>query len=150
MSAKTRIAAAAAFFMIWGGAAMAESCPTPTVVATVTGAPIFSVTSPVTFAFADVNDNTLYGLPLDGVVDSAGNLIAGVLDPQGCRPPLRGRGVMANQIVGLITQNLAIQAMNAAFGTSMPFLTITFDVTTDTFETSQGTAIIVQGLDQGE
>jgi hypothetical protein len=149
MSVKTT-AAAAAFLLIGAGTAIAAECPTPTVVKTLTGAPIFAHTSLAKFWFANVDDNARYGMPLDAVVDAAGNLITGALDPNGCRPPLRGRSVTAAQIAGMVTQNMAIQGLNAAFGTKMPWITITFDVTTDTFDTVDGPVIIVQAILAGE
>jgi hypothetical protein len=79
-----------------------------------------------------------------------GKLDYRALDPNGCRPPLRGRSVTAAQIAGMVTQNMAIQGLNAAFGTKMPWITITFDVTTDTFDTVDGPVIIVQAILAGE
>ena len=118
MSRRT-IAVSAALLIISSNVARADSCPPPTIVKTLVGAPIFSTRTP-TFWFANVNDNNFYGIPLDAVLDANGNVVAGVLDPQGCRPPLAGRAIMANQIINIATQSMFIQVMNAAFGTNMP------------------------------
>jgi len=58
--------------------------------------------------------------------------------------------VTAAQIAGMVTQNMAIEELNDAFGTAMPWITITFDVTTDTFDTVDGPVIIVQAILAGE
>ena len=121
MSRRT-IAVSAALLIISSNVARADSCPPPTIVKTLVGAPIFSTRTP-TFWFANVNDNNFYGIPLDAVLDANGNVVAGVLDPQGCRPPLAGRAIMANQIINIATQSMFIQGMNAAFGTNMPWIT---------------------------
>jgi hypothetical protein len=155
---KTVTTSVAVASLLGAGAALA-ACPTPQVVARVTGAPIFSHTSPGKFAFADLDDNTLYGIPVGATLNSQGDVIAGVLDPSGCLPPMPDRAITAQQITQLIAQNQKILEENAAFGTNMPLLTITFEVTADSFDadgvfypfnTPLGPAAIVQGVEGGE
>ena len=124
------------------------SCPAVTITKNVTGAPVWSHASPARFAFFVDGDPTLYALPIGGIGDRLGNAIAGVNDPKNCLVPMAGRAVMASQIVGLVTVNKLIAGLNAALKTSMPLLTVSFDVSTDTLSTDDGDGLIVYDHDQ--
>jgi len=147
---KSTIAAAAALTMPltgMAGSAMA-TCPAVTITGNVNGAPVWSHTGPARFVFFVDGDPQLYALPIGGFPNAAGEAIAGVNDPKNCLVPLAGRSVMANQIVGLVTTNNLIEVLNNAFHVSMPLLTVSFDVSTDTLHTDDGDGLIVYDHDQ--
>jgi hypothetical protein len=148
LSRFTQAAAAAALLVFSTGAAMA-ACPPPVLTGNVTGAPVWSHTGLASLVFKVDGDSNLYGMPIDAVLDSNGNVVSGKLEPGTCMPPMKGRVVMANQIDALVTANQFIQELNAALHTKMPLLTIGFDVTTYTLDSpDDGTAFVVYDHDQ--